>query len=239
MAPSDQKLIPKFYPQLVRRPVELSAMEESRKFFQHDIGYEVIEQALELRCGAEDPDAPVSRLSKMLVLLQDPIYGARGDPGKQLSIGQMLMECHVTYFELMQVLAERYKKLHDAKKCVAILRNAQETMDDVIDDVAEDARSRTVACKKCVHGWIFPEDAEAEPVQCGACDGKGTIRKLGSPKALDLYFKMHGLDEKSGTGVPQQQINVNTNAQAGVKVESRSDNEPSVLTRVQQYIEKK
>lgn len=216
---------------VVLRPAKASAIIESRRLLESDIGLDVVLQAVQMRVAAEPESPTPSKLALLLEGMEDPDTGIHGLV-RQSTITELMQASHVTFFDLLQLIAERQKAFSLAKSA--------RHMDQVLEDIAEDAKSRTLRCRSCDGGWIHPPaddngDAPA-PVECDDCAGTGRIRKVGDLESRKLYFKAHGIGADEALR-NRPTTNINVNAQAGVRIGEQKPPEPSVLTRVQTIID--
>lgn len=200
-------------------PASPSAIAEARKLIETDIGLDILEQALVLACGTEDPDDPPSKYRRLLDLMQDKV-AFNGH-----TITTLMREAGVNLFDVLIVVSKR-------NMAFALAKSSQR-MERIMEDIAIDAQSKIVKCRNCFDGYI-PNllDPSADPLKCADCNGDGVLRQIGDLDSRKLYFAAHGIGPKGGS---QQVINI----QQGTKVEMGKDksSEPSILTRVQKIMD--
>lgn len=78
------------------------------------------------------------------------------------------------------------------------------SLPDILEDVAVDARSRKVACPRCDGLAVLTSDSGL-PRACPVCDGTGKVRQTGDRDARHLVFESAGLTGKRGPLVAIQQ----------------------------------
>jgi len=65
---------------------------------------------------------------------------------------------------------------------------------DIMEDVAEDARTRVSMCRNC-DGLGRMEDQPEFPL-CPICDGSGKVRKIGDHRSRELVFEAMKITSK-------------------------------------------
>ena len=121
------------------------------------------------------------RAQRALEMLLDPAYS-------RFTLAKLCQRLGLSTLDLLELF--RRHKLDMG--IIEMSRRAPEIM----ADVAEDAKSRMEACKKC-HGTGTVMDKNTEEMsRCLHCSGKGQVRRPGDYRARNLMFQTLGLIKK-------------------------------------------
>lgn len=116
---------------------------------------------------------------------------------QRTSLGRLAERHGLPYVKI----AEEYQSL---KRAEGLIRQSRH-LPDLMEQVAEDAKSEHVQCPIC-DGARKTQRESGDMVLCDTCRGKGTIRVGGDIKLLELVFKSAKL-----IGEPQRGPLVNVN----------------------------
>lgn len=131
-------------------------------------------------------------LQDFLAAMHDPAYG-------NLSFVTLCKKFNVSLGKLQSIYT-------DGMRHIGLLRMST-ALPEVMADVAEDAKSRTVTCSRCDGLKVvrLPVGSEQLDRPCPACSGKGEIRTPGDKHARDLVFESMKLTGQAGPLVAIQQ----------------------------------
>jgi hypothetical protein len=206
----------------------------ARRVLESDIGLDTLAEALELVSFTDPPDEPPSRERQLLERMSDPAYA-------RYSITQLMKDVGLTLAEVLDLCRKRDIALAVARSGARV--------GSVLDGLGEAAEPRWEICATCggdaevEHPSWSPDpddpDAPTPMVRCPerSCQS-GKIRRMGNLDAAKLFLGVHGLVKGGGSGAPT--INVNTSAQAGVRMgegKKAQDSQESVTSRVQAALE--
>jgi len=122
---------------------------------------------------------------------------------KRHSIAKIAKDCMLSYAEVLRAI-QRFKIDQ------GMFRMARHTP-QVMEDVAEDAKSRLVTCPSCEgHGRIEKVNRKGEVIAeklCVTCDGVGKLRKIGDEASRKLLFETMGLTNKGRGPMVAVQVN--------------------------------
>ncbi len=122
-------------------------------------------------------DERVHRLAEMMT---DPAYS-------RFTLGKLCQRVGLSSIDLL----DAFRKYKIDQGIIAMANRAPRIM----EDVAEDAKSRMEACKKC-HGKGMVKDKNTEEMShCLHCAGQGQVRVPGNYRARKLMFQALGLIE--------------------------------------------
>lgn len=139
------------------------------------------------------------------------------------SLERQCAEARIKFQDLVRMVSDH--SLGSA--LVASTRHVHE----VVEGVAESAKSRMLVCELCLDLRDEPDQPTyivvAHPrvpdtqlrVECPKCGGVGRVRKEGSPRAVETFLKLHGgLEEGQGPVVNvNTQLNFNSQHSMGVQ----------------------
>lgn len=153
---------------------------------------------------------------KLLAIMSDPRMGA-------WTIERQCAEAGVKFQDLVRMVSDH--SLGSA--LVASTRHVHE----VVEGVAESAKTRMLVCKLCLGLRDTPEESsyivvdhprevgEKLKIECPDCGGVGRVRRDGSPRAVETFLKLHGgLEESTGPTLNvNTQVNFNSQHSMGVQ----------------------
>lgn len=117
-------------------------------------------------------DERVLRLAEMMT---DPAYS-------RFTLGKLCERVGLSSIDLL----DAFRKYKIDMGIIEMSRRAP----GIMEDVAEDAKSRMEACKKC-HGTGAVKDKSTEEMsRCPHCAGEGRVRVPGDYRARRLFFKV-------------------------------------------------
>lgn len=156
-------------------------------------------------------------------------------PGGQLLA--IMSDVKMRDWSLERQCAEAGLKIQDLVRMIsdhslgAALVASTRHVGEVVEGVAESAKSRMLVCELCLDLRDEPDESTyivvahpREPektlrVECPKCGGVGRVRKEGSPRAVETFLKLHGgLEEQQGPTVNvNTQVNFNSQHSMGVQ----------------------
>ncbi len=162
---------------------------------------------------AKRPTAEISRLNKVLPRLELATALELTGGEDEVMLAKLLRSAgdsrRMTIFKLAQDIGVSPKRVvecyRDMKRLEGIVAVASR-LPKVMDDVAQDAESRSVTCASCEGtGRItIKKDDEALPVEtklCIPCEGSGKITQSGDPVARKQVLEMMELTGKASAPI--------------------------------------
>lgn len=152
-----------------------------------------------------------TEFSEALAAANDPKYTtflrARADPAyRSLGFSALTRKFNISLQEVDDLW--RNHQLHRG------MIRMMNRMPDILEDVAEDARSKMVACPRCDGVTTVAAGVRGETRPCPVCDGTGKVRAVGDRAARQLVFETAGLIGKPGPTGPL--VNVNLGLESGL-----------------------
>jgi hypothetical protein len=154
---------------------------------------------------------------KLLALMHDPGF-------EKWSLETKCAEAGIEFPDLVRLVSEH--------ALGTAIMNSAPHLDDVVEGIAGDAKTRFVVCELCLdlrdgdddYTSIFVAhprptfEGEQLKVECPKCGGVGRTRRMGDPRARETFLKLHGgLEETSAPAVQlNQQFNFGSQHAGGV-----------------------
>jgi hypothetical protein len=161
---------------------------------------------LELILGEQD------KYSTFIAALHDPAYSG-------LTFPTICRKFGVTLHELQSIYTDGMRQMS--------LLQLSSSLPRIMEDVAEDAKSKQVVCPRCDGEKVLIEvverDEKGKPKKikersCPVCEGAGKVRQSGDKHARDLVFESMKLTGQKGPLVAiNQQFNNDSNLDASME----------------------